>query len=134
MITIFVEQREALFFSWARILISKLQSWAKYLEQNREPSKTVQEKKVDIYFCVFFDRYCLSLISGRGTGHWAMFPPKFEIILIFPYFLRSVRQLMRQLVYQVCYTRYRVSFYFRFIGSAQKHCKVPKYYDQDCRS
>ena len=32
---------------------------------------------------------------------------------------------MRQLVYQVCYTRYHVSFYLWLIGSALKHCKVP---------
>ena len=40
---------------------------------------------------------------------------------------------MRQLVYQVCYTRYHVSFYLWWIGSVLKYCKVPKYYDQDCR-
>ena len=39
---------------------------------------------------------------------------------------------MRQLVYQVCYARYHVSFYLRLIGSVLKHCKVLKYYDQDC--
>ena len=39
---------------------------------------------------------------------------------------------MRQLVYQVCYTRYHVSFYLWLIGSVLKHCKVPKYYDHDC--
>ena len=41
---------------------------------------------------------------------------------------------MRQLVYQVCYIRYQVSFYLWWIGSLLKYCKVPKYYDQDCRS
>ena len=35
-------------------------------------------------------------------------------------------------MYQVCYTRYHVSFYLWLIGSVLKHCKVPKYYDQDC--
>ena len=39
---------------------------------------------------------------------------------------------MRQLVYQVCYTRYQVLFYFWWSGSVVKYCKVPKYYDQDC--
>ena len=39
---------------------------------------------------------------------------------------------MRQLLYLVCYTRYHVSFYLWLIGSVLKHCKVPKYYDQDC--
>ena len=41
---------------------------------------------------------------------------------------------MRQLIYQVCYTRYHVLFYLWLIGSALKHCKVPKYYDPDCSS
>ena len=34
--------------------------------------KTGQEKKkekFDIYFCMFFDCYYRSLISGRATGH-----------------------------------------------------------------
>ena len=34
--------------------------------------KTGQEKKkekFDIYFCMFFDWYYQSLISGRATGH-----------------------------------------------------------------
>ena len=55
-----------------------LQSWAKYLEQNREiQSSWTGKEKFDIYFCVFFHCYC------------QMSPPKFEIFLIFPYFLRS---------------------------------------------
>ena len=40
---------------------------------------------------------------------------------------------MRQPVYQVCYTRYHVSFYLWLIESVLKHSKVPKYYDQDWR-
>ena len=39
---------------------------------------------------------------------------------------------MRQLVYQVCSTRYQASFYLWQLGPVLKHCKVPKYYDQDC--
>ena len=34
---------------------------------------------------------------------------------------------------QVCRTGYHVSFYLWLIGSVLKHCKVPKYFDQDCR-
>ena len=34
-------------------------------------------------------------------------------------------------MYQVCYTRYHVSFCLWLIGSVLKHCKVPKYYDHD---
>ena len=45
--------------------------------------KTGQEKK-----SMFFDCYYQSLISRRETGHWVMFSPKFEIFLIFSYFLR----------------------------------------------
>ena len=41
---------------------------------------------------------------------------------------------MRTLVYQVRYAGYHVSFYLWLIGFALKHCKFPKYYDQDCRS
>ena len=40
---------------------------------------------------------------------------------------------MRQLVYQVCYTRCQVSFYLWWIRSVLKYWKVPKYYGQDCR-
>ena len=40
---------------------------------------------------------------------------------------------MGQLVYQVYYTRYQVSFYLWQIGPVLKHCKVPKSYDQDFR-
>ena len=36
-------------------------------------------------------------------------------------------------MYQVCYTRYCVLFYFSLIRSALKHCTVPKYYEQGCR-
>ena len=39
---------------------------------------------------------------------------------------------MKQLVYQVCCTRYHVSFCLWLIRSVLKHYKVPKYYDQDC--
>ena len=40
---------------------------------------------------------------------------------------------MTQLVYQVCNTKYQVSFYLWRIGPVLKHCKVPKYYYRDCR-
>ena len=65
-----------------------------------------------------------------------MNPLKFSIFLIVPNFLRSykaVRQLMSQLVYDVCYNRYQVLFYLRRIGPALKHIKVSKIYDQVCR-
>ena len=31
-----------------------------------------------------------------------------------------------------CYIRYQASFYLCRIRLVPKHCKVPKYYDQDC--
>ena len=63
----------------------------KYLEQNREiQQQWTGHEKFDIYFLMFFHSLCQSFISGRGTGYWAMSPPKLEIFLIFPYFLRSL--------------------------------------------
>ena len=41
---------------------------------------------------------------------------------------------MRQLLYQVCYTRCQVSFCLWRLGPVLEHCEVPKYYDQDCSS
>ena len=35
-----------------------------------------------------------------------------------------------ELIYQVCYTRYKVSFYLWQIGLVLEYCKVPKYYNQ----
>ena len=57
---------------------------------------------------------------------WALSPPIGENAV------GVVRQLVRQLVYQVCSTRYHVSFYLWLIGPVLKHSKVPKYYDHDC--
>ena len=68
--------------------------------------------------------------------------PKYEIFLIFPYFLRSLfpyflslklyGKLERQLVVQVCYSRYHISLYWWSIGSVLRHCKTLKSYGQDC--
>ena len=46
-------------------------------------------QKFYIYLCLFFDCYCRSLISRRDTWRGPMPPPRFEIFLISPYFLRS---------------------------------------------
>ena len=40
---------------------------------------------------------------------------------------------MTELVYQVFHSRYQFPFYLWWIGSVLKYCKVPKYYEQDCR-
>ena len=67
-----------------------LQSRKKYLEPIRELQQNwAGKEKFDIYFFVFFDCYCKSLISGRETRHWAMSPLKLEKFPIFPIFLRS---------------------------------------------
>ena len=62
-------------------------------------------------------------------------PPKFEIFLIFSNFLRfyvlNHSPTHEETCYQVCYTRYQVSFYLKWIGSLL-YCKVRKHYDHDC--
>ena len=35
---------------------------------------------------------------------------------------------MKQLVYQVCYNKYQISFYLWTVGPVLKYFKVPKYY------
>ena len=42
----------------------------------------------DWYLLLCFLAAVVWLVYKGGTGHWAMSPPKFEIFLIFPYFLR----------------------------------------------
>ena len=41
-------------------------------------------------------------------------------------------ELLRQLVYQVYYSRYHVSFYLWSIECVLKHCQLRKYYNRDC--
>ena len=46
--------------------IAKLQSWTKYLQQNREIQENcTSQEKFNIYFCMFSQ----SSITGRATGH-----------------------------------------------------------------
>ena len=53
------------------VYIDDLQSYAKYLEQTREIQQNwTGQEKFDIYFCVFFDCCCQTLISERETGHY----------------------------------------------------------------
>ena len=81
---------------------------------------------------MFFDCYCRSLTSGSekllSTQIW-----DFSNISLFPK-SQVVRQLMRQLVYQVCFISYHVPFYLWLIVYVLKHCEVPKYYGQNCSS
>ena len=67
--------------------------------------------------------------KGRLSNRLSL--PWFEILRLPSFYV--VRQLVRQLVYQVCYTRYQFSLYLWCTGSLLKHFKVPKYYEQDCR-
>ena len=53
-----------------------------------------------IYFCILFDCYCHNLIFGRETGYYAMFPPTFNIFLIFANFLRCLK-LVFTILYQI---------------------------------
>ena len=77
-----------------------------------------------------FDCYCRGLISGGETWRWAMSPPRFGVFPIFSNFVgNSSGDSMLSLL-----TRYQVSFYLWPRGPVLKHCKVPKCYDQDCRS
>ena len=62
--------------------------WNRLGKSSKAGQDWTGQEGFDIYFCVFFDCCCQSSISGRETGHWAMSSPKFEIFLMFPYFLR----------------------------------------------
>ena len=44
-----------------------------------------------------------------------------------------VWQILMQLVYQVCYTRYHSLCHLWQIKPTLNHRKLPKYYDQNCR-
>ena len=44
----------------------------------------------------------------------------------------TVRKLVTQLEYQVCYSRYQISFYLWWFRPKRNYQKVPKYYDQGC--
>ena len=75
-----------------------------------------------LYWCFFFFFLC---------GHWA--PPSAKM----PWGNSTQIWLLscsatREATHRVCYTRYHVPFYLWLIGCVLKHCKVPKYCDQDC--
>ena len=82
--------------------------------------------------------YCflMSLISAGGlaTG----FPPKFEIFLIFLYFLRSyvLSRFATRKIKRITSLLYQISRFVLLVVNRifTKTFKVPKYYDQDCSS
>ena len=98
-------------------------------------SKTGQERKslTSTFACFLAAIAKVKFLEGRlALGYVSPQIWDFPNISLFPNSY-VVRQLVRQLVCQVCYTRYHVSFYLWLIGSVLKHCKALKYYEQDCR-
>ena len=85
------------------------------------------EKKSLISTLAVFWLLLPKFITGREIGHVSTQIWDFPDISLF---IKTLS--LRQLVYQVCYTRNHVPFYLWLIGSVLKHCKVQKYYDQDC--
>ena len=70
--------------------LTELQSQTKYFQQYRKIQYNwTGKEKFSIYFCMFFNCYCQSLISSRETGHQDICAPKFENFLVFPNFLKS---------------------------------------------
>ena len=108
-----------------------------FVTKQWNPVKTDRNRKLWYLFLRGFNCYRQGLISWGGTGGWAICPVRFEISLIFRQFQRSYvlswSASHKQLVYQVCYTRYQVSFYLWWIRPVLKYCKVSKYYNQDGR-
>ena len=52
-----------------RLTLLRLQSWTKYLEKSKDTKQNwTGIENFDFCFCVIFDCYYLSLISGRKTG------------------------------------------------------------------
>ena len=91
--------------------------------------------KSDICFCYFF-WLLLSKVwfLERRLGNRLFAQPNLGSLKCFlisegPTFL-DVLQIVRQQVYQICYTRYQFSFYVWWIRHYRKHCKVPEWYDQ----
>ena len=67
-----------------------LQPWTRYLEQNGVIQYIwTRKERFGICSCMFFNCYLQSPSSWKETRHQAMHPPKFEIFLILPNFLRS---------------------------------------------
>ena len=56
-------------FISASQVVNILQSWANFFWIREIQWNWTGQEKFDIYFGMFFDCYCQSLISGRETGH-----------------------------------------------------------------
>ena len=74
-----------------------------------------------IYFC-----------SGDWTLGCVSIFWNFPNTLVFLKIYYFVQQLQRQLLYKVSYNRYPVLFYFWWMETVLRLCKIPKYYEQDC--
>ena len=70
---------------------------------------------------MFFDIARVKFLEGR--------------LGLFQYFLLLLnRSSTSELTHIPIYNRYQVSFYLWWLRPILKHCKVTKYYNQDCRS
>ena len=67
----------------------------------------------------------ISTFASFLTAIAKISPHRFEIFSKVPKILSPKSR--GNFVYQVCYSRYHVSFYLWRIGPVLKHCKVPKY-------
>ena len=101
---------------WPKLCLFR-QSWTKYLIKAEKSSKIRhQRKNSDICFCMFFDCYWQSLISGRETGHWAISPPKFAICEATP-----IRSLL-----------YHISSFVLLVANQNCTKKLWSSYNQEC--
>ena len=97
-----------------------LQSWTKYLAKV-EKSNGIEHKGERLISA----SACFWLLLP-GFDFWGEFG-------VFPIFFNFVGNPSGD-SYAKFATRYQVSFYLWPRGPVLKHCKVPKCYDQDCRS
>ena len=114
------------------------QSWAKDLGQSRNPVKLDKITKSSISTFACFLAVIPKFKFWKGV--WALGYVSTQIwdfpnIWLFSKIasLKSFGNLWGNSYTKFAILgRYQVSFYIWLIGSVLKHCKVPKYYDQDC--
>ena len=105
------------------------------LKNIKKSSKNSQDQKLFLFVFVYYlsARVKIFFHNGEWTLDWVLMQFwYYPIISIFPKILRlkSFWKLVKQLVYQVCYTRYQVPLYLLWMESVLKLCKIPKYYEQ----
>ena len=80
--------------SYKLVFVSKDKSVLNILREIKKSSKFRKTKKLWYQFLTFFQSQCQKFIFAGETGDQAMGPCSFEILLIFPYFLRSYEEPM----------------------------------------